>query len=109
MRPFADVLRELSGGDTYDILTTKLGELVEAVAQHHKPGELTLTLKVTPNGDAVVVTETVKSKVPEAGRRSTMFFVTSGGALVRQDPRQQDLPLRTVAAATPASAAGGEA
>lgn len=105
-RPFADVLRELSGGELYDTLTDRLAEVVEAVSTHRKPGELALVLKITPNGDAVIVTETLKAKVPEAGRRSTMFFVTSGGALVRQDPRQQDLPLREVPGATPVAAGG---
>jgi acetyl esterase/lipase len=103
-RPFADVLRELSGGEAYDQATDKLAEVVEAVVQHRKAGEFSLILKITPNADSVIVTETIKAKIPEATRGATVFFVTSGGALVRQDPRQQDLPLRTVAAATPASA-----
>jgi len=102
-RAFADVLRELSGGEFYEQATNKLAEVVEGVTLHRKPGEFSITLKIAPNGDAVIVSETIKAKVPEAARGSTVFFVTSGGALVRQDPRQQDLPLRTVAAATPSS------
>jgi len=73
-RQFAEVLRELGGGGTYDELTAKL----------------------KPNGDAgVIVTDEIKTKVLEAARGDTVFFVTAGGSLVRQDPRQQDLPLRT--------------
>lgn len=105
-RPFADILRELGSGNTYDELTAKLAEVVEAVTLTRKVGELSIKLKVKPNGDAgVIVADEIKSKVPEASRGETVFFVTSGGSLVRQDPRQQDLPLRRVDAAVPGSAA----
>lgn len=104
-RPFADVLRELGGGDTYDELTARLAEVVEAVTNTRKMGTLSITLKVKPNGDnGVMVADEIKSKVPEAARGDTVFFVTSGGALVRQDPRQPDLPLRRVDAAVPGAA-----
>lgn len=105
-RPFADILRELGSGNTYDELTAKLAEVVEAVTTTRKVGEISIRLKVKPNGDTgVIVADEIKSKVPEASRGETVFFVTSGGSLVRQDPRQQDLPLRRVDAAVPGSAA----
>lgn len=105
-RPFADVLRELGSGTTYDELTVKLGEVVEAVLATRKIGEISIKLRVKPNGDAgVIVADEIKTKVPEPARGETVFFATSGGSLVRQDPRQQDLPLRRVEAAIPGSAA----
>lgn len=105
-RPFADILRELGSGNTYDELTAKLAEVVEAVTTTRKVGEISIKLKVKPNGDAgVIVADEIKSKVPEASRGETVFFVTSGGSLVRQDPRQQDLPLRRVDGAVSGSAA----
>ena len=105
-RQFADILRELGSGNTCDELTAKLAELVEAVTLTRKVGEISIKLKVKPNGDAgVIVADEIKSRVPEASRGETVFFVTSGGSLVRQDPRQQDLPLRRVDAAVPVSAA----
>jgi len=101
-RQFGDVLRDLGGGATYDELTAKLAELVEAVTETGKVGALSVSLKVKPNGaNGVIVQTDIKSKIPEPARGDTVFFVTSGGSLVRQDPRQQDLPLRTVAGATP--------
>lgn len=104
-RPFADILRELGGGDTYDDLTARLAEVVEAVTLTRKVGEISIKLKVKPNGDSgVIVADEIKSRVPEATRGDTVFFVTAGGSLVRQDPRQQDLPLRQVAAAIPGAA-----
>jgi hypothetical protein len=105
-RQFADVLRDLGGGNTYDELTARLAEVVEAVTTTRKVGEISIKLKVKPNGDAgVIVADEIKSKIPEQTRGDTVFFVTSGGSLVRQDPRQQDLPLRQVPAAVPGGAA----
>ncbi len=105
-RPFADVIRELGGGATYDELTARLAEVVAAVTETRKVGELSIRLKIKPNGEAgVIVADEIKAKVPEPPRGDTVFFVTSGGSLVRQDPRQQDLPLRTVAAAKPGEVA----
>jgi ribosomal protein S28E/S33 len=102
MRQFADVLRELCAGSTYDELTARLGEVVEAVTDTGKVGEISIKLKIKPNGDAgVIVTDEIKTKVPERARGDTVFFVTSGGSLVRQDPRQQDLPLRSVPGTVP--------
>ena len=105
-RPFADVLRELGAGATYEDLTAKLAEVVEAVVETRKQGTISIALKVKPNGDgSVMIADEIKVKVPEAPRGDSVFFVTSGGSLVRQDPRQQDLPLRRVDAAVPGSAA----
>ncbi len=105
-RQFADVLRELGGGSTYEDLTAKLAEVVEAVTQTRKVGEISIKIRVKPNGDSgVIVTDEIKTKVPEPTHGDTVFFVTSGGSLVRQDPRQQDLPLRRVEGAVPGGTA----
>ncbi len=99
-RAFADVIRELSSGEDYEDLTTKLGEVVTGVIETGKVGEITLKLKVKPNGEgSVLASADIKAKVPEKSRRETIFFATSSGSLVRNDPRQADLPLRDVSAA----------
>lgn len=101
-RPFADVLRDLTGGQTYEELTSALAEVVAAVLDTKKVGTLTLNLKIRPNGDAgVMITDDIKSTVPVLSRGETFFFATSGGSLVRDDPRQEKLPLRQVPAAVP--------
>lgn len=107
-RPFADVLRELSAGNTYEELTAALSEVVQAVIETRKQGTISISLKIKPNGDnAVMISDEIKTKVPTPVRGDTVFFATSGGSLVRQDPRQQDLPLRRVAEATPGSVVNG--
>lgn len=101
-RQFADVLRDLSAGQTYDELTAALGEIVEAVTATRKAGSLTLKIDVKPNGEnSVRVVDEIKTKVPQPTRGETLFFTTSSGSLIRNDPRQADLPLRDVKADAP--------
>lgn len=96
-RPFGDVLGELAHGQTYHRLTDQLQEIVQAVQDTHKTGELQLTLKVKPNGaHGVIIAETIRSKIPEATRGETNFFVDGDGGLHRDNPNQQKLPLRKV-------------
>lgn len=104
-RSIAEVLRELTGGQTYEELNSALTEVVAAVGETRKSGSITLKLSIKPNGDnSVIITDEIKSKVPERSRGETLFFTTSGGSLVRQDPRQPDLPLRSVPVPTHAAA-----
>lgn len=104
-RAFADVLRDLAGGTTYEELGTRLTEVVQAVMETRKTGSLTIALKVKPNGESsVIITDEIKSKIPEGTRGETLFFATSAGTLVRDDPRQEKLPLRSVPDAKPARA-----
>lgn len=96
-RPIADVLRDLAAGQTYEAINTRLAEVVDAVMETGKVGELTIRLKFKPNGESsIIVTDEIKSKAPERTRGETLFFTTTGGGLMRQDPRQPDLPLRVV-------------
>lgn len=106
-RQIADVLRDLAGGQTYENLNSALTDVVQAVLDTHKVGEISITLKIKANGEnSVIVTDTIKTKVPERSRGETLFFTTSAGSLLRSDPRQADLPLRSVASAIPQAAEG---
>lgn len=97
MAGFADVLRELSAGTTYDELGGKLNEVVEAVMKTRKVGELSLKLKVRINGEVgVAIEDEIKAKIPEPSRGTTMFFADEEGNLLRRDPRQGELALRAV-------------
>lgn len=99
MRPFADVLRDMGQGKTYEQLGLSLAEVVEQVMLTRKAGQLTLKLKVKPNGEtSVIITDDIETKIPQPSRGETLFYAAAGGNLVRNDPRQQDLPLRTVEA-----------
>lgn len=96
-RQFADVIRDLAGGRTYDELTAALAEVTAAVMETRKVGSITLQIKIKPSGEnSVLVTDTIKSVVPEKSRGETVFFTLADGSLRRDDPRQEDLPLREV-------------
>lgn len=97
MSSFADVLRELSSGATYEQLGSALNEIVAAVKTTRKTGELTLKLKVKINGEiGVSIEDEIKAKVPEPSRGTTIFFADEYGNLMRRDPRQSELPLKAV-------------
>jgi hypothetical protein len=96
-RAFTDVLREMAGGATLDDLTEQMAELVTAVLATQKSGTLNLKIKVSPNGlTSVRLSPDIKKTVPEPSRGESVFFVKDGHDLVRNDPRQPDLPLRAV-------------
>lgn len=98
MSTFTDIIGSLEGGRAFDQLNDSLAEVVQAVIAQRKPGEITLSVKVNPNGEtAVSIVPVIKVKVPEAARAVTTFFADEHGNLLRRDPRQRELPLREIA------------
>lgn len=91
VRPFADVLRELSRGSSHDELSEALHDLVGRVTETRKAGTLVYTIKVGPlkgSGDALVVMDQIKMKLPEHDRESSIFYSDKAGNLSRNDPNQ---------------------
>jgi hypothetical protein len=103
-----DFLREHRGGQTHDLLSDKLQELVAAVTAEERAGKLTITFGVKPmgKGDGLEVTADVKMTPPKETPGSSIFFPTPENNLVRQDPRQQAMELREI---TPVTAHKGVA
>lgn len=99
VRPFAAVLAEIGGGKLHARLSAQLAGLTAAVAETGKKGQVTITIKVEPlkkaDANTLVVTGSSNAKVPEGDDASptSVFFATDGGNLVRDNPRQQMLPL----------------
>lgn len=88
---FNKTVQDMRDGQLLGMLSDKLNDVVEAVQEHGKAGELTLKLVIKPNGDdAVTVSPKVTVKAPEATVGDAIFFV-SGGNLVRRNPRQGDI------------------
>lgn len=93
IRPFDQVLRELSEGATNSELSEALWDLVQRVQDTGKAGALTLTLAVGFDGyGRVQIKDEVKTKLPEFNRPTTAFFVDSTGNPSRRDPNQPLLP-----------------
>ena len=102
IRPFTDTLREIRNGDTQEELAVMLNQVVAAVRETGKVGELTLKLKIKPAGSGVVnvvqIEDTVTAKMPELPRPSTLFFPTEDNNLQRTDPRQRSMELEAATA-----------
>ena len=96
--PFAAFLQQQRNGGLHGELSDALAELVNAAQETQKPGTITLTVKVTPSkdGETVVVTDKLVSKLPEGDRGAAIFYVEGDGNLVRENPRQIKLPLGLV-------------
>jgi hypothetical protein len=90
---FTATLGEIRKGRALNDLSSRLAEVIEAVREHGGAGSLTLKLEIKPvngNGDQVLITDDIKTKVPQAKKQATLFFTDEGGALLRNDPRQRD-------------------
>lgn len=101
VRPFAEFLHEQRGGAAALEVSERFNELVAAVIEHGKGGELTLKIAVKPAakgaGNVVQVTDTCTTKLPEGDRPAAIFFADDDGNLRRNNPNQPELPLRAVA------------
>lgn len=92
--PFAAWLQDLRGGHAHAELTTAMRDLVEAVTEYGKPGELVFRMKVKPagkRGTQVVVTDEVTSKPPQGELPVSLFYVDGANNLRREDPNQLSL------------------
>jgi hypothetical protein len=88
---FAAFLCQHARGRTERELSAKLRELVEAVEETGKGGSITYVLSVKPQAQtehAVLVTDEIKTKLPQLDRPASIFFADERYRLVRTDPRQ---------------------
>lgn len=102
-RPFPDTLRDLRGGETLNELEDKLQQLVHAVQATNGGGSISLVIEVKPakgSSEAVIVTDHIKTKLPQVRAQGTLMFPTPEGNLSRQNPNQRELPGITLAAKT---------
>jgi len=108
VRPIVDTLREIRQGNCLDELSIHLNDLVAAVRETGKAGDITLKLKISPAGsgkvEAIQVDDTIILKLPELPKPSTLFFTTEDNNLQRQDPRQREMGLEPVPSAKKESA-----
>lgn len=105
VRPFADVLIELSGGRTHTEMSEQLHDLIARVRDTGKKGSLTLTITVSRMKNAsentLTVTDDVKAKLPAHDRKVSVFYADADGNLSRKDPNQLEFEsLREVPAPT---------
>jgi len=94
-----EVLEKINNGAPIAEITREMERLLCAIKDTGKRGSITIVVDVSPfkgSTDAMCVTCQVKTKIPEPERGVALFFLTEDFRLVRNDPRQQELPLRTI-------------
>ena len=95
---FNATVAQLRNGATQIEASEMLNELVRACRETNKVGELTLKIKVRPDGATgqYFLEDQISSTIPKPERGKTLFFGTPEGNLQRQDPNQKELELRNV-------------
>ena len=87
-----EVFKSIRRGEFLERVNEQLTELNKAVFATDGEGELTITLKIKPNGEGqVILKPKVKIKKPIKGTGDAIFFVNVDGGLEREDPRQGSL------------------
>lgn len=97
MRPITDVLREYRNGRAVDLASARFNEVVQAVDETNKAGEITIKIKVKPQkggGSEKTLAIEVKTKVPELDLPDATFFSDAEGDLHRTDPAQTEMRFR---------------
>lgn len=89
-RQFYQILCEMRDGRVDMALTEELAQVLAGVQETGKVGELSLKLKITPDGDAISIETHISTKIPKQSLGASIFY-EMGGALFRSDPRQGDL------------------
>ena len=97
---FPETILQLNNGAAVAELSAALAKVLAAVRESGKTGSITFTVTVKPASkgvtNVVMVESQIKTKLPEPERGMTVFYMTDDNRLVRNDPRQQQLPLRVV-------------
>ena len=97
-KSFADFLKALP--DLGEEATDALNDLVHAVTETGKAGQITLSIKMKPIGGKagqIELDTDVKTKLPQPTRGKALLFATPDNNLQRENPRQQTLDgVRTV-------------
>jgi hypothetical protein len=95
-RSFRDILGELNNGELETDLSLDFAALIRTVRGRGVAGEITLTLKVKPNGPTVLISADYKAKEPPKPRGESLFFDDEAGNLTRSNKKQTTLNLREV-------------
>lgn len=98
--PFSQQLAFLNKGTLDAEVTEKLEQLVKAVRETGKGGDIILKLTVQPlnkrNEDQLRIIPDVKLKLPELEKAETIMFSTADGDLLRDDPNQIKMDLKVI-------------
>lgn len=97
--PFSQHLAHLNKGLTDAELTEALADIVKAVRETRKSGKVVLTLDIqlmNNTDEMLTLKPTITTKRPKLDSRKAIFWSTHDGDLLRNDPDQGELELKTV-------------
>lgn len=92
------ILKRIGNGHLIEDIAEALAEVGANVVETGKPGQVTVTLKVSVQqvGDPmVIVNDTVARKMPTKAARGVLLYAVDGGLHTR-DPRQVEMEFRRV-------------
>lgn len=89
-REFTDIVAELDEGKINERATALLAEIVEQCEVTGKPGKLSITIDVKPEGSQAWVSAKIVATRPEPSTAPSLYF-HKHGELHREDPRQLKL------------------
>lgn len=91
-----DTLKALRYGQTEVELSEAISEAVQCARDTGKQAVVSLKITIKPQGNSgqYFITDDITTKLPKLPKEQTIMFGTPEGNLLREDPRQQKLPLR---------------
>jgi hypothetical protein len=93
---FTRLLQDLNKGASLGDLSESMRVCVGSAMETGKAAEIKYTIKFTPQGDAMAVTDKIETKLPKADRKGAIFFPTEDNMLSRDNPEQRTLDLHEV-------------
>ena len=91
-----DTLKALRYGQAEHELCEAIAEAVQAARDTGKQAVISMKITIKPQGNSgqYFITDEITTKLPKLAKEQTIMFGTPEGNLLRDDPRQQKLPLR---------------
>jgi hypothetical protein len=91
-----DTLKALRYGQAEHELSEAIAEAVSAARDTGKQSVVSVKITIKPQGNSgqYFITDEISTKLPKLAKEQTIMFGTPEGNLLRDDPRQQKLPLR---------------
>jgi len=102
---FMSLLQQHRHGEILSDLSESIRKVTQAVQDSGRGGSITLKIDIRPaskgRAGALVVEDEIKEKMPTEDKTGSIFFADKNYNLIRDDPNQTVLELRTVEGIAP--------
>jgi len=92
---FTRLLSEFRNGATAGELSEAMQVCVASARETGKASEIKFTMKFTPRGEAIIVSDKIEKKLPTQEREGNVFFPTEDNNLIRNNPAQRNFSFET--------------